>query len=80
MSTTAQAIEPGVLTPTDRYGAHELKSAFQALSELINNHAFEFIGNIEPSKIFENHVDVVVTSGFAGNELGNPNYSGEHAE
>lgn len=48
-------------------GTLELKSAFQALSELKNNPSFEFIGNIEPSKIFENHVDVVVTSGFAGN-------------
>jgi phosphate acyltransferase len=47
-------------------GTDELKEAYQELSNL-KNAPFEFVGNVEANVVFTSPVDVLVTSGFAGN-------------
>jgi len=47
-------------------GTGELKLAFDMLSQL-RDPPFEFVGNVEPNIFFNTDIDVLVTSGFAGN-------------
>jgi glycerol-3-phosphate acyltransferase PlsX len=47
-------------------GTVELRQADRYLS-LASSADWEYVGNVEPSDIFLGHVDVLVTSGFAGN-------------
>ena len=47
-------------------GTGELKLAFTMLSQL-REPSFHFVGNIEPNAFFDADIDVLVTSGFAGN-------------
>ena len=47
-------------------GTIELRHADRYLSAA-STAALEYVGNVEPSDVFSGHVDVLVTSGFAGN-------------
>jgi phosphate acyltransferase len=47
-------------------GTKELQEAYRLFSTNKNPH-FEFMGNIEPKEVWKKEIDVLVTSGFAGN-------------
>jgi len=47
-------------------GTSELRQADQMLSSL-SSEAWKYVGNVEPADVFSGCVDVLVTSGFAGN-------------
>lgn len=47
-------------------GTRELKEAYRLLKEM-KNASFTFVGNVEGKDVFTSGIDVLVTSGFAGN-------------